>query len=193
MNTMALKLALICAVAALALAQVDGFTREPIRLAEARAQRQAVEAVLPSFAALAADTVRPGLDDQVIYFTGRDSSGAVAGTAFTAVSGLGYSGEIEVMVGLDTAGRVNGVRVLRHAETPGLGANYTAPDVLDAFYGGKDASTDWRVTKDGGDVDAITGATVTGRALCDAIDGGYRRWAADRAGNDDDNADEETP
>ena len=179
MLNLAFKLALICAVAAAALAQVDGFTREPIRQAEARAQREAVEAVLPAFARLATDTLRAGLADQAIYFTGSDSVQAV-GTAFTAVSGLGYSGEIEVMVGLDTAGRVNGVRILRHAETPGLGANYAAADVLDAFYKGKGPGDDWKVTKDGGQVDAITGATVTGRAICDAIEKGLDQWSRDR-------------
>ncbi len=176
---LALRLALICAVAAAALAQVDGFTREPIRLAEAQAQREAVEAVLPSFARLAGDTLRVGQPDEAIYFTGRDSS-AVVGTAFTAVSGLGYSGEIEVMIGLDAEGVVNGIRILRHAETPGLGANYAAPEVLDAFYKGKGASSRWQVAKDGGEVDAITGATVTGRAICDAIEQGFTRWEADQ-------------
>ena len=176
---LALRLSLICAVAAMALAQVDEFTREPIRQAEARAQREAVEAVLPSFARLMTDTLRTGQENQVIYFTGRDSTGAV-GTAFTSVSGLGYSGEIEVIVGLDIAGQVNGIRILRHAETPGLGANYAAPDVLDAFYKGKGSGDSWKVTKDGGQVDVITGATVTGRAICDAIEKGFQLWTVDQ-------------
>lgn len=181
MLNLAFRLALICAVAALALAQVDGFTREPIKQAEAKAQREAVEAVLPSFVKLVTDTLRTGADDQAIYFTGSDSTGTV-GTAFTAVSGLGYSGEIEVMVGLDGKGAVNGVRILRHAETPGLGANYAAVEVLDAFYKGKGQKDSWKVSKDGGQVDAITGATVTGRAICDAIEKGLQQWAADQPG-----------
>ena len=180
MLKLSFRLGLICAVAAMALAQVDSFTREPICQAEARAQREAVEAVLPAFAKLAGDTLRVGLDDQAIYFTGRDSTGVV-GTAFTATSGLGYSGEIEIMIGLDDVGTVNGVRILRHAETPGLGANYAAPDVLDAFYKGKRSTDRWQVTKDGGQIDAITGATVTGRAICDAIEQGFANWNADQA------------
>lgn len=177
---LALRLSLICAVAALALAQVAGFTADPIRQAEAKAQREAVEAVLPSFATLGADTLRAGAEDQAVYFTGQGDGGPV-GTAFTAITGLGYSGEIEIMVGLDAAGTVNGVRILRHAETPGLGANYAFPAVLDEFYKGRTARDSWQVKKDGGQVDAITGATVTGRAICDAIEKGFQRWESDRA------------
>jgi len=182
---LSLRLALICAVAALALAKVDDVTRGPIAAAEARAQRQAVEAVLPSFTVLAADTLAT---DGRIYHVGRDDDGPT-GFAFTSSSFKGYSGEIAVMVGVDAAGVVSGVRVLRHAETPGLGANYTAPDILDAFYTGHGlADRDWRVTKDGGEVDAITGATVTGRAIAEAVAVGLEHFAADRgaiAGGDE--------
>ena len=181
MLNLAVRLSLICAVAALALAQVNELTNLPIKQAEARAQREAVEAVLPSFARLVADTLRTGQEDQAIYFTGQDSTGTV-GIAFTSSTDLGYSGQIDVMVGLDTAGKVNGVRILRHAETPGLGANYAAPDVLDTFYKGKSSTDNWQVTKDGGQIDAITGATVTGRAICDAIEKGFQQWTADEAG-----------
>ncbi len=180
MINLPLRLALICAVAALALSRVDALTREPIARAEAQARRQAVEAVLPAFATLSEDTVG-GADGPAAYVVGADADGPT-GVAFTAVTGLGYSGEIEVMIGVDPQGVVRGVRILRHAETPGLGANYAAPDVLQAFYAGHGLEDrDWRVTKDGGQVDAITGATVTGRAICDALTAGLERFRADRA------------
>lgn len=176
---LSLRLALICAVAAMALAKVDDFTRGPIAEAIERARREAVEAVLPPFAELVADTL--GVDDETrTYDLGYGEDG-VTGVAFASASGLGYSGEIKVMIGVDAAGVVTGVRILQHAETPGLGANYAAPDVLDAFYKGAGlADRDWRVRKDGGDLDAITGATVTGRALADAITKGLQRYSDDR-------------
>lgn len=180
MSNLSLRLALICALAALALSQVDALTRGPIAAAEARARRDAVEAVLPAFATLAEDTLGTA-EAPVSYFVGRDVAGPT-GVAFTAVSGLGYSGEIEVMVGVDPGGVVHGVRILRHAETPGLGANYAAPDVLTAFYVGHGLDDrDWRVAKDGGQVDAITGATVTGRAIADAVVKGLERYRDDQA------------
>ena len=85
------------------------------------------------------------------------------------------------MVGVDPSGKVSGIRVLRHAETPGLGANYAAPDVLKSLYAGFTLEDrDWRVTKDGGDVDAMTGATITGRAIAEAISIGLTRFQSDR-------------
>jgi len=176
---LSLRLALICAVAAMALAKVDDFTRGPIAEAIERARREAVEAVLPPFAELVADTL--GVDDETRTYDLGCGEDGVTGVAFASASGLGYSGEIKVMIGVDAAGVVTGVRILQHAETPGLGANYAAPDVLDAFYKGAGfADRDWRVRKDGGDLDAITGATVTGRALADAITKGLQQYSDDR-------------
>jgi len=175
---MAVKLSLICAVAAFALANVADVTRGPIAASQARAQREAVEAVLPSFVRLAVDTLQTDADQERIYFRGVDGE-QTTGTAFKSVSGLGYSGEIEIMVGVDASGQVNGVRVLRHAETPGLGANYAAPPLLDSYYKGRALAGNWKLKKDGGEVDAITGATVTGRAIADAIEQGAERFAAD--------------
>ena len=179
MLNLSLRLALICAVAAMALAKVDDLTRGPIAEAIARAQREAIESVLPPFATLATDTLVVAGETRA-YSLGKGEDG-VTGVAFSSVSGLGYSGDIEVMIGVDADGKVTGVRVLRHAETPGLGANYADPEVMDAFYAGAALEDrDWRVTKDGGEVDAITGATITGRALADAVSAGLRRYAEDR-------------
>ncbi len=176
---MSLRLTLICAIAALALANVAEVTRGPIAASEARAQREAVEAVLPSFACLAIDTLQTKTDDPVLYFSGVDDSGPT-GTAFKSTSGLGYSGEIEIILGVNPAGEISGVRILRHAETPGLGANYAAPSMLDQFYKGRLISDNWKLTKDGGEVDAVTGATVTGRAIADAIETGLQNYLDDK-------------
>ncbi len=176
---LSLRLALICAVAALALAKVNDLTAGPIAEAELRAELEAVEAVLPPYAELRADTL--GTDDgDALYYVGL-TDGEPVGVAFGSISNKGYSGEVAILVGVDAAGKVNGVRVLRHAETPGLGANYTDVALLDAFYKGYGLDDrDWRVKKDGGDVDAVTGATVTGRAIAGAVDQGLRRFARDR-------------
>lgn len=176
---MALRLSLICGIAALTLANVAEVTRQPIAEAEARAQREAVEAVLPTFTQLVVDTVQNGEDDTVEYFSGVDATG-ITGTAFTSVSGLGYSGEIEIILGVNPKDEISGVRILRHAETPGLGANYADPEVLNRFYTGRLLDDNWKVTKDGGEVDALTGATITGRAIADAIERGIKQYRVDR-------------
>jgi len=177
---MAFRLTLICAIAAFALANVAEVTRGPIAESEAQAQREAVEAVLPSFARLAIDTLKTETGDPSLYFSGVSDEGPT-GTAFKSTSGLGYSGEIEIMMGVSPEGKISGVRILRHAETPGLGANYAAPEMLDGFYKDRLISDNWKLKKDGGEVDAVTGATVTGRAIADAIESGLLNYRDDKS------------
>jgi electron transport complex protein RnfG len=176
---LSLRLALICAVAAGLLSQVDNLTRGPIAEAVRKAKMEAVSAVLPDFDnAPDADMVllADAQGDSVEFYVGRLGD-EVTGVAFQALTQTGYSGEIAVMMGIHPDGRVQGVRILQHAETPGLGAKYADPAVLDDFYSGRGlADTDWRVSKDGGDLDAVTGATVTGRALGEAIESGLQSY-----------------
>jgi len=178
-----LRLALICGVAALLLSQVDATTREPIRQAMLRERMAAVAAVMPPFDN-APDADRVDLTDgpgERSYWRGFQGEAPV-GAAFKALSGSGYSGEIELMLGVDGEGKVSGLRILRHTETPGLGAKYADPALLARLYAGRAlADTDWRVKADGGDLDAVTGATVTGRALAGAIGAALTQYDADRA------------
>ena len=180
---LSLRLALICAVAALALSQVASLTAGPIAAAEYAAKMKAVLAVLPEFDnqpdqdALILDEGEPGERTYYRAFLG----GQPAGYAFRGVTQLGYSGEIEVMIGVDMGGSVQALRILRHAETPGLGANYAAPELLGRLFAGKAlAGTQWKVKKDGGDVDAVTGATVTARALADAVQRALQQFEDDQ-------------
>ena len=83
-------------------------------------------------------------------------------------------------MGVDPAGRVTGVVVLSHAETPGLGAKATDPKYLEQFRGRSLASARWAVKKDGGDFDQVTGATITPRAIITAIHAGLERFEKDR-------------
>lgn len=86
----------------------------------------------------------------------------------------GYSGSIRLLVAVDTNGRLLGVRVLSHKETPGLGdgIDRRKSDWIDAFAGrslSDPAPEGWRVRKDGGEFDQFTGATVTPRAVVRAV------------------------
>ena len=82
-----------------------------------------------------------------------------------AVKTRGYSGDIELLVGIDEKGAVSGLRVLNHRETPGLGANITTAGFLDQFKGKK--VSDRLEAKN--DVDAISGATISSRAVCKGV------------------------
>jgi len=93
------------------------------------------------------------------------------------VIGYGYSGEIELIMGLDSDGKILGVRVLSHAETPGLGDKIedTKSDWILGFNRRSLENTtreQWHVRKDGGDFDQFTGATITPRAVVKAVHGG---------------------
>jgi len=96
------------------------------------------------------------------------------GTAVRSYSNDGYGGPVTIMVGFSANGEITGTAVLSHTETPGLGAKMTDRAFQDQFNG-MNVVGGLAVAKDGGDVDAITAATITSRAFCDAIN---RAWAA---------------
>lgn len=101
-------------------------------------------------------------------------SGQPAGIVLEAVAPEGYSGDIDLLIGISAAGVVTGVRVTRHKETPGLGDYIElarSPWVLQ-FNGKRMEENDrprWRVKKDGGEYDSRAGATVTPRAIVKAV------------------------
>lgn len=97
----------------------------------------------------------------------------LTGYAVKSYSDQGYSGRIEIMVGFEMDGKIREVQVLSHRETPGLGSKITAPDFLDQFKDEYPDQFDLRVTKDGGKVDGISGATISSRAVGEAIQTAY--------------------
>jgi electron transport complex protein RnfG len=101
------------------------------------------------------------------------------------VSGQGYAGEIRLILGLDAKGEILGVRVLTHAETPGLGdkIEVAKDDWMLEFNGlslGNPTADLWGVKKDGGQFDQFSGATITPRAVVEAIKGGLEFYKSHR-------------
>jgi electron transport complex protein RnfG len=97
----------------------------------------------------------------------------VSAVAFRVI-GYGYAGEIELILGVDSNGKILGVRVLSHAETPALGDRIEErkSDWILGFNGRSlenTTSAQWHVKKDGGDFDQFTGATITPRAVVKAV------------------------
>ena len=102
------------------------------------------------------------------------------------LSGKGYAGPIRLILGLDAEGKILGVRVLSHAETPGLGDKIEAQkdDWILGFNGlslGDPPEARWKVKKDGGQFDAFSGATITPRGVVGAIREGLRFFEAHKA------------
>lgn len=78
----------------------------------------------------------------------------------------GFGGEIEMMVGVSNDGTVTGVSIVSSSETAGLGKNAEKPEWRAQFTGG---AGPFSVSKDGGTIDSLTGATITSRAICDGV------------------------
>lgn len=175
-------LALACLVVAALLGGLDAVTAPRIAAEQARDLDRSLAAVLPP-AASAAGRAAP------VTLTHPDGTPlrawrAVDGAGLAVeVAGLGYAGPIRLLVGLDPAGAIHGVRVLAHTETPGLGDRIEAAksDWLAQFRGRTldDPPADrWAVAKDGGTFDALSGATITPRAVVGALRRGLEAVAA---------------
>ena len=158
--TLVASLTLISGVCAAVLAYVDAVTREPIKSIKVKQEQAAVKAVLPPGAAK--------VEQRGDGFVGIDASGKVVGYAAKGADAGGYGGDIVLMVGFEADGKtVVRYKTLKATETPGLGMNLNAPAFAGQFAG-KDGSS-LKVKKDGGEVEAITSATITSRAVCRAI------------------------
>ncbi len=114
-----------------------------------------------------------GSDKPVTFYRARKNK-QPAGLIFTVTAPNGYSGDITLLIGVLPDGRLSGVRVLKHKETPGLGDKIELnknPWIRE--FDGRSVREDndprWAVKKDGGDFDQFTGATITPRAVVGAV------------------------
>ena len=181
-------LTLIAVLAGLILSLVEGMTREPIAEQRRLEMLKALKAVLPAIdnqpdtdsVTLDAGADKKGRTLQRTFYRGRQA-GTLAGVAFKVTAPDGYSGNIDIMVGVTPEGTVTGVEILSQAETPGLGARITEPAFKGQFAGKSLDNADWRVKKDGGSFDQITGATISPRAVVGALRRGLEFFRAHRA------------
>jgi Na+-translocating ferredoxin:NAD+ oxidoreductase subunit G len=114
-----------------------------------------------------------------------EKAGQVTGVAYE-ILGTGYAGEIRLMMAVDATGRILGVRVLAHKETPGLGDKIEAKkgDWILRFTGlslGQPEEAHWKVKKDGGEFDQFAGATITPRGVVAAVRRGLEFFRVNQA------------
>ena len=159
------SLTIIAGVCAAVLAYVDALTCEPIAQMLVKKTVEAAKAVLPPEAV---SVEKAQFADGEEYFVGLGETGEVVGYAVKGSDPGGYGGDVVLMVGV-RADKTTVVcyKTLAAAETPGLGMKLNTPEFSGQFAG-KDG-TALKVRKDGGDIDAITSATITSRAVCNAI------------------------
>ena len=171
-------LTVICALAATALAFVYTITKEPIAYQQRLKKLKAIKAVQPDydnepdqdFVDLKTDESAEGNGDLTRFYITK-KGGTPTGVVFM-VSAVGYGGTIDLMVGLNPEGSITGVQVLRHTETPGLGAKITEEKFLKQFIAKNLPDTNWALKKEGGDIDQISGATISPQAVVKALNGG---------------------
>ena len=167
-----LTLTLIAVMAGVALAAVYTVTKNPIELAQQQKKNEAISKVLPGFQGELKEcvcTVEGDKDPVMVRMAYQD--GQCCGAAVETYTNKAFSGRFDIMVGLDAEGKVLGTAVLKHSETPGLGAKITDAEshFIQQFVGMSPAENQLKVKKDGGEVDAITAATISSRAFCDAV------------------------
>ena len=194
---MLLVLTGVTAISVALLAYVNELTKGPIAEANAKTLNKALKQVLPEF------TNNPvGQSDTI--FSEKDGKKVVDFIVYPAKKGeewvgsaveskaMGFGGELKVLVGFDAKGKIYNYSLLAHTETPGLGSK------ADKWFGAYDATKgekavthemskksiigmspgegELKVSKDGGQVDAITASTITSRAFLNAINKAYEAY-----------------
>ncbi len=167
-----LTLAIVTLVAALSLGYVYQWTKEPIAQAQMAKQLKAIESVVKGYdnnpVLEKYKMATPDGKDSLEFFPAK-KGGELIGVAIKTKSSKGYSGDIWIMVGFNLAGDIQNIFVIEHKETPGLGSKMTTSSFVNQFLNNNPDHMKLKVKKDGGDVDAITGATISSRAYSEAI------------------------
>jgi electron transport complex protein RnfG len=175
-----LSLLAITAVAGLLLGTVYEGTAEARKTQSEKTQQKAYQTVFTDavdFVDTAADSTSITYTEKEVTLDGvvkaMDKDGALLGCVVTVTAKEGYGGDIQFSVGVDTEGNVTGISYLSISETAGLGMKAKDESFVDQYVdGSKDGDGTFVVNKDGGDgivIDAISGATITSRAVTKGV------------------------
>lgn len=179
LRNMVLTLLLVPGIASFALGGVYVLTKDRIEQAKQRKLQNAISLVLPEFDSLSVETRMPDTGKDSLFFYQAYKEDSLIGTAVKSYTDIGFSGRFTIMVGFLTNGSIHDAMVLEHKETPGLGDKMEKKKspFSDQFKQMKPMPSTLKVKKDGGTVDAITAATISSRAFCDAVDRAYSEYS----------------
>ena len=182
---MVLVLTLVAVVMGGILAYVNHLTEGPIAEQKAKALADGIKTgmCVDDLTVVKTDTLRQndarGKEMTFVIYQTQDAQGKDLGAAVESTTG-GFGGNLKVLVGFAPDGKILGYTLLEHAETPGLGAKadkwFQKGEKGDII--GKDPKEPLTVSKDGGQVDAITASTITSRAFLLAINNAYNAYKA---------------
>ena len=179
---MVLVLTLVAVIMGGVLAYVNHLTEGPISEQKEKALANGIKTVMVcnDLTVAKTDEVKQNVDGKeltFIVYNVKDAQGKDLGAAVQSTT-MGFGGDLKVLVGFDPEGKILGYTLLEHAETPGLGAKADQwfqkgqkGDII-----GKDPKEPLTVSKDGGQVDAITASTITSRAFLKAVNQAYNAY-----------------
>jgi electron transport complex protein RnfG len=169
---MVIVLTVITIIAAACLGAMNNATTEPIAASKKAKQEAAIKAVLPEFTSVDEAAI---VNDQKV-FRAYDANGELVGIAVETKE-LGFGGDVTTMVGFDANGSIVDYSLLAHAETPGLGSKLVDWfKVKSDIRGANSENIPLKVSKDGGNYDAITAATISSRAFLNSINKAYETY-----------------
>ena len=182
LTNMVLVLTLVAVIMGGILAYVNHLTEGPISEQKEKALADGIKTVMVcnDLTVAKTDEVKQNVDGKeltFIVYNVKDAQGKDLGAAVQSTT-MGFGGDLKVLVGFDPEGKILGYTLLEHAETPGLGAKADQwfqkgqkGDII-----GKDPKEPLTVSKDGGQVDAITASTITSRAFLKAVNQAYSAY-----------------
>jgi len=172
-----LTLTLICVCTAAILGGVYDLTKKPIADADVREKKEALKVVMPAETAKIETKIASVKGKNVEVDIALDNTGKIIGYAIPTRA-MGYGGYIKFLLGVTPNGNIFTYHVMSLNETPGLGDNVTSEKFKKQFVGKNLRNFKFKVTKDGGDVQAITAATISSRAATKALKEGLETFEA---------------
>jgi len=177
--SMVVSLLVITLVSGLSLGFVNDLTAGPKAKAKLEKKIKALQLVLPTFDNNPVEEVskiKSELAKDSIEMYPAFAENNFVGAAVIGSSEKGFSGLVKLMIGFTENGQIQNIEVLEQKETPGLGTKMKDERFLKQFRGIDPSTYNLKVKKDGGDVDALTGATITTRAFGEAVQMGYNEF-----------------
>lgn len=172
MASLVIVLAVICLVSAAILGLINQVTVGPIQANTEKTVQESLRTVMPIDGDYEDVTDQYSGDPVTVPVTGVSVpvkavyKAADEGYVVETMSPNGFGGALDMMAGVDNDGNVTGIAIISHAETSGLGSKSTDPEWQAQFKG---VNGTIGVTKDGYQINAITGSTITSRAVCDGV------------------------
>lgn len=182
---MIMALVIVCTLSALILAYVHKKTEAPIKAVKDNLELHAIAEIVPNGFdnnPFAEKTYITTSDNKRLVMYPVRKNGKIIALAIKSYTNRAFGGKMEVMVSITLDGCISGYKIIDHKETPGLGTKVTEKSFSDQFKGINPKKVDFRVKKDGGDIDAVTAATISSRAVIDAIQRAHDAYTTFSAG-----------